>query len=937
MAEVIGLVASIFATVQIADRVISLCKRYIESIQDAPSDLRTILIETSSVKAILENVKFIIECDNGQSKIFDSLNGPSGPVDGCHRAMKSLEGLFRTDTTSTQGLSRSKKLKGHALVTIATLAWPLKESKARKLLQDVATYKDTIMLALTANTAHRMRDMGQRTSQIQEAVWESKRRELFKWLEESDPSSLHHRAQDNHEPGTCDWATRLPEWPEFLSGKQHCLWIHGIPGSGKTVLASQLIDKIEQHCKVSGSERLLSIWYYCYFAHNQDESASLLKWILSRLCRTSNEISDHLWKLFRDGGAPSLKDLLVAIERALEHFDEVYITVDAIDESNPREDLLKVMQKLATDVRFNKIRLLLTSREYFDIEVVMAEFSTPISMKNKFLDADIRLYTESRLMAEKRVKSWSAELQQETIDALSNGAQGMFRWVVCQIDALRRIRNREAVRKALSRLPKTLDEAYDRIFEQIEEEDFPYVNSAMKWLCFEFKLHSGAAACVDMQMLVQAVDEDICEDNPEGEELFYDAESLREICGCLITLRPTSRQRFNVSFAHYTVLEYLASSKRHNPDPFFTLEKDDLVLEKAERIFSRAMCVSDDEFEEYQAVTRSEYGYQVISTLPSFGSYCAFTSIDIIICFDALLSKHSVLLYRALNVLDAEKHFYFPLFYIWSHRAETLVKHTITTTKYHNSDMLRNIEWETIPDLEVQILVRLLIFGCVHVARVLLERMEPRKTFQVYLDFRYYSSHIRGVVLESEWHYQGSLTDCFAALFPATTMYSYWSGNIKVFKLLIEAGAGNFDPQGALIPFGPLHQHNRYCGDWCVLKKLLSLGANPDASGCYITPLQIAVATFDEEGVLALLQAGANPNAEGCAAASAWPDDTLLFDFNCLNGWRPSQISKLIPDPEGMFRNLRDWSLSNEEYANGEAETIQASIGAILLEYGAEI
>ncbi|KAF0321271.1 L-galactose dehydrogenase [Colletotrichum asianum] len=827
------------------------------------------------------------------------LNGPSGPIDGCREAMKSLETLFRTDTASQQGLSRSKKLKGYALVTSATLAWPLKESKARKLLQDVATYKDTIMLALTANTAHRMRDMAQRTGQIQEAVSEAERRELFKWLEESDPSSLHHRAQDNHEPDTCDWATRLLEWPEFLSGKEHCLWIHGIPGAGKTILASQLIDKIEQHCKASGSGRLVSIWYYCYFAHNQDESASLLKWILSRLCRTANEISDHLWKLFRHGGAPSLKDLLVAIEWALEHFDEVYITVDATDESNPREDLLKVMRKLATDVRFSKIRLLLTSREYFDIEAVMTEFSTPISMKNKFLDADIRLYTESRLRAEKRVKSWSAELQQETIEALSNGAQGMFR--------------------------------------SKRKKDFPYVNSAMKWLCFESKLHSGAAACVDMQMLAQAVDEDICEDNPEGEELFYDAESLREICGSLITLRPTSRQRFNVSFAHYTVLEYLASSKRHNPDPFFTLEKNGLVLEKAERIFLRAMCVSDDEFEEYQAVTQTEHGYQVISTLPSFGSYCAFTSIDIIICFDALLSKHSVLLYRALDVLDAEKHYYFPLFYIWSHRAKTLVKHTITTTKYHNPDMLRNIEWETIPDLEIQVLVRLLIFGCVHVARVLLERMEPRKTFQGYLDFRYYSSHIRGVVLESEWHYQGSLTDCFAALFPATTMYNYWSGNIKVFKLLIEAGAGNFDPQGALIPFGPLHQHSRDCGDCCVLEKLLSLGANPNPSGCYITPLQIAVATFDEEGVLALLQAGANPNAEGRAAASAWPEDTLLFDFNGLNGWRPLQISKRISDPEGMFRNLRDWSLSNGEDAHGEAKTIQSSIGAILLEYGANI
>lgn len=270
-----------------------------------------------------------------------------------------------------------------------------------------------------------MRDTVRRTNQIQEALSESERREVFKWLEDVDPSSLHHRAQDNYEPGTCDWAIRLPEWTEFLSGKEHCLWIHGIPGAGKTILASQLIDEIEKHCQSSDSGRLMSVWYYYYFGHNQDESTSLLKWILSRLCREANEVSDHIWKLFKYGGTPSLEDLLIAIELELERFDEVYITVDAIDESKPREDLLKVIRHLAIEARFNKIRLLLTSREYFDIETVVTEFSMSISMKNEFLDADIRLYAESRLKTEKHVRDWPAELQQETVEALSNGAQGM--------------------------------------------------------------------------------------------------------------------------------------------------------------------------------------------------------------------------------------------------------------------------------------------------------------------------------------------------------------------------------------------------------------------------------------------------------------------------------------------------------------------------------
>ncbi|KAF4873572.1 hypothetical protein CGCSCA1_v007316 [Colletotrichum siamense] len=426
MAEAFGLVASIFATVQIADRVISLCKRYIESIRDAPSDLRTILVEVSAMKAVLESIKFLVICNNEHPTISNSLRDTSGPVEGCLEAMKSLENLFRAETASSQRHGRSGKLKDQALVTLATLAWPLKESKARKLMQDLATYKSTIGLALAADTAHLMRDTARKTTQIQEALSESQRHEVFKWLEDIDPSSLHHRAQGNYEPGTCDWAACLPEWPKFLNGSEQCLWFHGIPGAGKTIMASQLISRIEQHCQASSSDRLMSIYYYCFFGHNQDESISLLKWVLNRLCRKTDAISDHLWKLFKHGGEPSQENLLVAIEVALENFDTVFITIDAIDESKiPRDDLLNIIQNLAIDARFAKVRLLLTSREYLDIEQGMAGISTSISMKNPSLDVDIRLYTESRLRKEKRIKEWPTEFKREIVEALSQGANGM--------------------------------------------------------------------------------------------------------------------------------------------------------------------------------------------------------------------------------------------------------------------------------------------------------------------------------------------------------------------------------------------------------------------------------------------------------------------------------------------------------------------------------
>jgi len=52
----LSIAASIFAVVQTADRVISLCKFYLELSSDALSDLRVILIEASALKAILDNI-----------------------------------------------------------------------------------------------------------------------------------------------------------------------------------------------------------------------------------------------------------------------------------------------------------------------------------------------------------------------------------------------------------------------------------------------------------------------------------------------------------------------------------------------------------------------------------------------------------------------------------------------------------------------------------------------------------------------------------------------------------------------------------------------------------------------------------------------------------------------------------------------------------------
>ncbi|TDZ29512.1 hypothetical protein C8035_v005615 [Colletotrichum spinosum] len=148
MADAFGLAASVFATIQIADRVVSLCKQYIQGVKEARADLRAIVVETSTIKATLETVKSVIDLDAGQSDSLSGLGGPLGPVESCRKAIAELEELLASASRATPSGSKRRKIQA----TYESLAWPFKREKARGLLEEMAMQKSTITLTLTADS-----------------------------------------------------------------------------------------------------------------------------------------------------------------------------------------------------------------------------------------------------------------------------------------------------------------------------------------------------------------------------------------------------------------------------------------------------------------------------------------------------------------------------------------------------------------------------------------------------------------------------------------------------------------------------------------------------------------------------------------------------------------------------------------------------------------
>ena len=167
------------------------------------------------------------------------------------------------------------------------------------------------------------------------------------------------------------------------------------------------------------------VHYYCHFSHNQDEAAPFLRWILGQLCRKADTVPLKIHQMYKYGGDPSLPELLGGLEDILAHYELAYIVIDALDESNQRGNLLKVLRDLATDQRFRNLQLLASNREYVDIEEVMEQFSLSMSMNSPFVTDDIRLLVKSNLQSNPKFRRWPPDLRLEVENSITEGAQGM--------------------------------------------------------------------------------------------------------------------------------------------------------------------------------------------------------------------------------------------------------------------------------------------------------------------------------------------------------------------------------------------------------------------------------------------------------------------------------------------------------------------------------
>jgi len=702
---------------------------------------------------------------------------------------------------------------------------------------------------------------------------------------------------------------RASGWDDWINTRIRALWIHGIPGAGKTVLAAHIIETTLRICEAK-DKRTTCVYYYCYHGHNQDESVPFLRWLVSQLLREADTVPTLAWKAYTGSREPDTALLLDVLHVTLDFFDLVYVAIDALDESQSRQNLLSVLNVLVTDPRFWKIQLLATSREYSDIKLKMGRFSQSLSMSNCFVEADIRIYVAAKIMAEAKFQRWPSDLRTDVEATLSTGAKGMFRWAVCQLDILRRLNHQSKIREAIKSLPKTMDETYERIFSYIVDDEKEFVRHTLHWVCFHDFLWKGSVPLPAGLLIDAYIALDKGKSRLSSDEYLYDLETLKDSCGCLVSFTfDEEGQSQLANIAHYTVREFLESDRSSFTSWFSIKRKASYGLILAfilEYAITSEPIETPEDWEDGSPLN--------LGSTSSFQEYCLAASVRSLRDLEELIEPS--LAFRFLNPLEAHFGALHTALYILDSEFRT----EILSSTYHTTGFW-DVEWhESTKNSKTAILANLLLMKCFSLAKDFIQDLDIESVLQETL-FGSISLLKGWIEYPASGEFKCNLVELLAEI---------REFDKDVLDFFQREARGLVCYTDLLPHYMPGHAEETVCEGSCVLPRLLQLGANPDPKGFQVTPLQIAVFSRDLAGVRTLLEAGADPTNTGDEQGIKWHVETSVLGPYCrLHGLAPLYILrrlKAYPYLEG--------GMTTEEIdeMNGATTT---DIERLLLDYGA--
>ncbi|KAK4499060.1 hypothetical protein PRZ48_009572 [Zasmidium cellare] len=347
-------VGSIIAIAEVAWKAI----RYVSDVRQAPEEWNALEKDVINSKNILKSLHRQLQSPHLQGRhvqeILESLSAADGPLL-----------LLKAALTTIQVKLEKPEKKRHEY--LKQFKWPFKASEVRELLADIQRAKADIRLTLSQAGIYLETEILQDTNALIEHASQADLQRVLEAISPHDFFARQQSLQNKALPGTVRWFLDGPSFRGWTENRAPVLlWCHGIPGAGKTVLASTAFEEImSRYAELNVAVLVM----FCQFDHGETQTAAgTLSAYLKQVVELRGEVSKQVQMLYgnrRGRPPPDVDNICAVLTSELAKFERTFFILDGLDEIIDNSERTLLLEKLQAMVPCPK--LLVTSRPLQDL------------------------------------------------------------------------------------------------------------------------------------------------------------------------------------------------------------------------------------------------------------------------------------------------------------------------------------------------------------------------------------------------------------------------------------------------------------------------------------------------------------------------------------------------------------------------------------------
>jgi Cdc6-like AAA superfamily ATPase len=250
---------------------------------------------------------------------------------------------------------------------------------------------------------------------------------ILDWLTPIDYASQQSDFIARRQEGTGRWLLESDQFQEWLTKNQRTLFCPGMPGAGKTIVSSIVVDHL---CTRFQNDASVGIAYlYCNFRQQHEQKPTdLLASLLKQLVQEQSSIPQSVKSLYErhkdKRTRPSFDEISKALHFIVADYSQSFIIIDALDEcevsNGGRKQLLSEISSLQAKT---KASFFATSRFIPEIE---KEFKGHILLEIYASNEDVQRYLDGHMFQLPSFVLSNFDLQEEVKTAIISAVNGMY-------------------------------------------------------------------------------------------------------------------------------------------------------------------------------------------------------------------------------------------------------------------------------------------------------------------------------------------------------------------------------------------------------------------------------------------------------------------------------------------------------------------------------